>query len=67
MVSKIDNPYLVTFLSRRPMYKRYAVWCGSENGYKKDTCSKGIGQCAQNMAIILGSIVNIIGGTYMTF
>jgi hypothetical protein len=37
--------------------------------YKGDgyMCSKGIGQCAQSMIIILGSIVNIIGGTYITF
>jgi hypothetical protein len=29
-------------------------------------CVKEIGLCAQNMIIILGTIVDIIGGTYMT-
>ena len=32
----------------------------------KEMCVKEIGLCAQNMIIILGSIFNIIGGTYMT-
>ena len=31
----------------------------------KETCVKKIGLCAQNLKIILDSIVNIIGGTYM--
>ena len=33
---------------------------------KKDLCLKEIGLCAQNMITILSSIVNMIGGTYMT-
>ena len=42
------------------------VRCGSKYGYQKDTCLKDIGLRAQNMINILGSIVNIIEGTYMT-
>ena len=42
------------------------VRCGSKNGHQKDMCLKEIGLRAQNMLTILGSIVNIIGGTYMT-
>ena len=67
MVSEIDNSYSVTFLFRRPMFKQCVVWCGSKNKYKKDMCPKGIGQCAQSMIIILGSIVSIIWGNLYDF
>ena len=42
------------------------VRCGSTNGYKKDKCLKEIGLCAQDTLTILGLVVSIIGGTYMT-
>ena len=29
-------------------------WCGSKNGYLKDTCLKEIGVCEQNMLTIFG-------------
>ena len=34
---------------------------GCKNGHQKDMCLKEIGLHAQNMLIVLGSIVNIIG------
>ena len=42
------------------------VRCGLKNIYQKDMCLKEIGLHAQNIVIILGSIVNIIEGTYVT-
>ena len=42
------------------------VGCGSKNKHRKDImCLKEMALCAQNMLTILGSIVNIIGGTYI--
>ena len=38
------------------------VWCGSKNGYQKDTCLKEIKVCAQKLISNLDSIVSIIGG-----
>ena len=54
-----------------PIFERCVVRFGSKNrhstGLKKDImCLKEIGSHAQNMLTILGSIVNIIGGIYMT-
>ena len=40
--------------------------CGSKNGHQIDMGSKEIGLCAQNMLTILGSVANIIWGTYVT-
>ena len=37
------------------------VRCGSENGHWQDMCLKEIGQSAQLLLAILGSIVNMIG------
>lgn len=37
-----------------------------KNTHQKDFCLKEIGQCAQNVVSVLASIVNIIGGTYVT-
>ena len=42
------------------------VWCGSKNEYQEDMCLNEIILHVQNMIIVLGSIVNIAGGTYMT-
>lgn len=33
-----------------------------ENGHQNDICYNVIGQCAQNIDNILGSIVNTLGG-----
>ena len=65
-VSTVDNLYSVTFLSRTLIFECCVVRCGSNNRYQKDMCLKEIGLHAQNIRTILGSTVNIIGGTYMT-
>jgi hypothetical protein len=44
----------------------YVVIYGSNDGHQNDTCFKEIGLHAQNMLAILHSIVNIVGGTYIT-
>ena len=41
-----------------PVFETYVVRCGSKNGYQRDTNSKEIGRCAQNMLVILGSMIN---------
>ena len=65
--SKVDMPNSVTYRNQTPTCEWYVVWCGSKNGYQKDMRSKEIGQCAQNMITILGSLVKSIrGGAYMT-
>ena len=59
---KIDNPYLVTFLMRTPIFEWYVVWYASKIGCQKDMYSKEIGLCAQNTITISGLLVNIIVG-----
>ena len=54
--SKVDNPHSVTFLIEVPIFEWYMIWCGSKNGYQKDTCSKEIGLLAQNMINVLNSL-----------
>ena len=66
VLSKVDNPYVVAFLIRTPIFEWYGVWCGSETGYQKAMCLKEIGLRAPDMMTILDSIFNIIGGSYMT-
>ena len=39
---------------------------GSKNGQQKDMCLKEIGLRAQVLITILGSMVNTMGGAYMT-
>ena len=41
-------------------------WLWVQNGHQKNTWIKEIDLHAQNMPTILGSIVNMIGETYMT-
>ena len=41
------------------------IKCGI-NWHQKDLCSKEIELRAQKMLLILGSTINMIGGTYMT-
>ena len=43
---------------------RGLVWLQEQ--IPKDMCFKEIGLCPQNLITILGLIVNILGGTYMT-
>ena len=40
--------------------------CGSKYGYQKDMSFKATELHVQNMLTIHGSMVNMIGGTYMT-
>ena len=63
---KVDVPNSVAELNQTSISGWYLVRCSSKNGYQKDMCLKGIGLCAQNMITILGPIVNILGGTYVT-
>lgn len=58
-----DNPYLVTFLIRIPIFECYVVWCCCKNRYQKGTCFEEIGMCALIMITALGLTSNI---TYMT-
>ena len=41
-------------------------WYGFKNEYQNNMCLIEIGLHAENMITILGSIVNIFQGTYMT-
>jgi hypothetical protein len=43
-------------------FERYVIRCGSKNRHPNEMCSEKSGLHAQNMQIILGSIVNMIGG-----
>jgi hypothetical protein len=38
--------------------------CGSKRAHQKDMCSKEIGQCAQNLWTIVGSVLSIEWGVY---
>ena len=49
-----------------PLCVWYVVGCGSKNGYQKDAHLKEIGLRVQNMIIVMGSIINMFGETYMT-
>jgi hypothetical protein len=53
---------LVTYHDRTPTFEWYVIRCGSKNTQQKDLCVKGVGLHVQNMMIVGGSIVNIIGG-----
>ena len=63
---KVDVHNSNIAITWQPLFEWNVVTWGSNNGYQKDTCLKEIGLCAQNVLIILGSICNIIGGTYVT-
>ena len=54
---------LVTCLNRSPLIRWYVVRSGYKNGQQKDTCVKEIGIRVYNMSTILGSVVNMIGGS----
>ena len=42
------------------------IGCVSNSGHQKDMCIKVIVLHAQNTMIIQGSLVDLIGGTYVT-
>jgi hypothetical protein len=48
------------------MFEWYVVRHGYKNGHLEDMCSEDVGLRLQNMQTILGSLVNMIGGTYTT-
>ena len=60
-LSKLDQCLSNTAIMWTPVFELYMVGCGFKN-------KQLIGDWAdaQNLSTILGSIVNIIGGTYMT-
>ena len=59
---KVDNPYLVAFLIRAPIFEWYVVWCGYKNGYQKGImCLKEKRSCVNTLITNLGSTYNIIG------
>ena len=59
---KVDMSNWLTCLNRTPSFKRYVA----PRTDAKDVCLKKIGLCAQKKITIVGSIVDIIGGSYMT-
>ena len=63
---KIDMLDSVTYLNRTPIFEWYMVRFGSKDGHQKDICLKEIGLRAQTIITVLGSVVNLLGGTYMT-
>ena len=56
-------PNLVAYLNWKPILEWYVVWCGSKDANQIEKCLREIKLHAQDMIIILESIVNIIGGT----
>jgi len=46
-----------------PIFEWHVVRCESKNSHQKNMCLKEIRLHAQNMLIILGSIINMIGRT----
>lgn len=53
----INMPNLMFGLKLTPKYRWYMVGCESKNIHQKDVCWKEIGQSAQNLSIILDTIV----------
>lgn len=43
IVTKVNGCYLVTFLTRTPLFQWCGVRCGSKNKHHQDTCLKEIG------------------------
>ena len=62
---KIDMPKSNITIMWTPILEQYAVRCESKNGHQKGMFLKEIILCAQIKLTILGSIVNMIGRTYM--
>lgn len=62
---KVVNPHTVTFLIMTPTFEWFVILCGSKSEYHKNMCFEEIGLLALNMVTDLGSIVNIIEGTYI--
>ena len=64
---KVDMPKPNISMIRTPIIKQYKIRYESKNIDQTDMFDKEIGLRAQNMLnSVLGSIGNMIGGTYMT-
>ena len=63
---KISGLIVITCVDRTPICEWCIIRCGSKNGHHKDMFSKEVGLHVQHLLTILGSIVNIIGGTCAT-
>jgi hypothetical protein len=65
--TKVNDPTLVTYLNRTPIFEWCAVRCGSKNGHQKDIMFLNeTGVHAQKLLTILGSTLIIIrGGDYL--
>ena len=57
---KVDVPKSNKTIMWTTVFEWYVARCGS-----KSKCLKEIGQCAQNMLTILGSILSMTAKTYM--
>ena len=64
---KVDTPYNVTFLDKTLIFLS-GMWLGvpPSPDSKRTWVDKETGLHAQHIRTIVGSIVNIIGGIYMT-
>ena len=60
-VLRIYVPNLNTIINWTLNIEWHVVRCGYKIWHQKHMCLREIALCAQNMLIILGSIVNIIG------
>jgi hypothetical protein len=66
MFNKVSRPDSDIYLNETPTFEWWVVRFRIKNGHQKEMCSKEIGLQAQNVLTILSSIVNTIGGTYVT-
>ena len=64
--TKVDVPNSSIAIIWTLVFEWYMVRCRSKNGHQKDMCLVEVELRAQNMLIILVSIINIIAETYMT-
>ena len=58
---KVDVPKSKLTIIWTLIFEGHVVRCGSKNQHPSHMCLKEIGLCAQNMLVILGSRVNMIG------
>ncbi len=56
---------MVTHLDWMPIFKWYMARLSVKNGYHKDLCYDEIGPRAQNIDIVLGWLLNMIGRAYV--
>ena len=59
LVGEASIPNLVTCSNWTPIYERCAIRCGSKNTHQDDMLWEEIGLCAQNLSIVLGSVINM--------